>query len=159
MSSSEDLDHFSQVVERLYIGDYFTAMNFKILADHNITHILVCGEELDCRYPEEFTYKHLLISDTCKTPIYGYFDEANKFIEEGIQRGGVLVHCAQGRSRSASFVISFLMKHKEIKYKKAFGMLKKKHPIAQPNPGFISQLLKFEQQLFSNKSRCMNQIF
>ena len=156
--SSGDVAQFNQVVERLYIGDYFTAINFTLLAEHNITHILVCGEELDCRYPEEFTYKHLQISDTNSTPIIEYFEEVNQFIEKGIKRGKVLVHCAQGRSRSASFIVSFLMQYKQIKYKKAFNLLKKKHPIAQPNSGFIQQLLHFEQQLFSSKSSCIYQI-
>ena len=50
-------DSSSRISERLYIGEIFTSLNRNDLEHYNITHILVCGQELSCRFPEEFTYK------------------------------------------------------------------------------------------------------
>ena len=152
-------DSFTQVSEKLYIGDYFVSINYQTLIDRNITHILVCGEELNCRYPQEFTYKKLEIQDTSTTSIKEYFQEVYDFISEGMKQGSVLVHCAQAKSRSASMVISYIMKKENMKFKKAFETLKKNHPKASPNPGFVQQLIDYEKEACSKKSSCINSIF
>jgi atypical dual specificity phosphatase len=152
------LDSFDKVDERLYIGDYFASLNYAVLVDNNITHILVCGEELSCRYPQEFAYKHLKIKDDSGTSISEYFDEVFIFISRGRKLGGVLVHCAESKSRSASMVLSYLMKSRQIRYKKAFKMLKKIHPLAQPNNGFIRQLIEYERKILVNQSSCFKSI-
>lgn len=157
--ANDFLDSFNQVGEKLYIGDYFTSINYNALIQKNITHILVCGEELICRYPEEFTYRQFKIQDTSSTSIEQYFEEAYEFINEGKKRGSVLVHCAQARSRSASMVISYIMKKDQVNFKKALETLKKSHPQTSPNPGFIKQLKNYETRIELRKSSCMNSIF
>ncbi|OMJ70753.1 hypothetical protein SteCoe_31202 [Stentor coeruleus] len=151
-------ENFSQVEKNLYIGDLLTSIDYNTLLKYNINFILVCGEELSCRYPQDFTYKHLPIKDTPSTPIDQYFDDAFKFISIGLKRGSVLVHCAQARSRSVSIILSYLMKSRQIKYSKALEILKKHHPQAEPNSGFHKQLLQYEREVVKSSS-CMNSIF
>ena len=136
------------------IGDFMNSINYKALIANNITHILVCGEELACRYPEEFTYKKLRIDDTPDTSIREYFQEVYEFINGGIKSGNVLVHCAQAKSRSASMILAYLMKRKNIKFKKALEILKKSHPSANPNSGFAMQLMEYEKEILPKKSDC-----
>ncbi|OMJ82090.1 hypothetical protein SteCoe_17309 [Stentor coeruleus] len=152
------LDNFNQVEKNLYIGDILTSINYKTLTQYNITHILVCGEELSCRYPNEFTYMHIPIRDTPSTSIREYFEEVFMFISKGQRKGSVLVHCAQARSRSASMVLSYLMKSRQVKYKKALEILKKNHPQAEPNPGFRNQLIQYEKEV-AKPSGCMSTLF
>lgn len=152
-------DDIKKIDENLFIGDYMVSINYNILTQYNISHILVCGEELSCRYPRDFKYKHLMIADTPSTQISDYFQEVYEFIKDGLLNGCVLVHCAQARSRSVSMIISYIMKSKQISFKKAFEMLKKKHPIADPNQGFKKQLVNYEQVLFKKRSSCTDSLF
>ncbi len=59
------------------------------------------------------------------------------------QGGVVLVHCNAGVSRSASVVIGFLMSQEKMSFDEAFSAVKTARPHIQPNPGFMSQLKKY----------------
>jgi len=50
-----------------------------------------------------------------------YFEEATEFIRDGLAKEyGVLVHCNEGRSRCATFMIAYLLRHEKWDLKKAF---------------------------------------
>ncbi len=68
-------------------------------------------------------------------------------ISEGLQRGGVLVHCAAGVSRSASTVIAYIMKKRGWGFNETFNYVKKRRPIICPNYGFQRQLNQYEKEL------------
>lgn len=54
-----------------------------------------------------------------------------------LQTGGkILIHCAQGRSRSATLLLAYLMFDQKITYYEAIKFLKSKRPQCQPNDGF-----------------------
>jgi dual specificity phosphatase 12 len=65
-----------------------------------------------------------------------YFPAAIAFIKEGIQKGGILVHCYAGVSRSATCVIAYLMQEKQMSFDNAFQFLSSKRPVVFPNMGF-----------------------
>ena len=152
--SSLSYDSIRSISPNLFIGDYLAAINYNILQQFNITHILVCGEELSCRYPNSFTYMHLKIDDSPVQSLKEYFGEAYIFIRRGVQKGRVLVHCAQAISRSVRMVVSYLMKSQNLKFNQAFSFLKKKHPQADPIPAFRKQLLQYEKEILPDSS-CM----
>lgn len=56
----------------------------------------------------------------------------------------VLVHCAMGRSRSATMVIMYLMRKYQIEWSLAFDIVKHRREIVDPNEGFISKLKEYE---------------
>ena len=57
-----------------------------------------------------------------------------------------MVHCAQGRSRSASLVIGWLIKVHSLSYDDALDYVKKRRAVVQPNVGFIRQLKTISSQ-------------
>src|SRR4030095_12941232 len=57
----------------------------------------------------------------------------------------VLVHCVAGISRSAAFVIYYLMKSESLTLSDAFRLVKEKRQIVSPNQGFMTTL--FRKQL------------
>ena len=64
---------------------------------------------------------------------------------DGIKNGHILVHCAQGISRSASVVSSFLVLHRNLSVADALSQLRLRRPYVYPNLGFIHVLLSFER--------------
>lgn len=64
----------------------------------------------------------------------------NIFVEAGIEKGGVLVHCAGGRSRSAAFVVAFIMSTQGCSYDTAYAQVRRARPVASVNRGFEQQL-------------------
>lgn len=58
--------------------------------------------------------------------------------------GAVLVHCAQGVSRSATLVAGYLMWRERLGCDAAVAVVRATRPIADPNDGFVLQLREFE---------------
>ena len=62
-------------------------------------------------------------------------------IDETLKRGhAALIHCAQGRSRSSTLVLAYLMSIKTMAYDQALERVQSKRFMAQPNEGFEKQL-------------------
>lgn len=64
------------------------------------------------------------------------------FLKDGV----VLVHCNAGVSRAAAVVIGFLMNSERLSFARAFALVKNARPAACPNPGFMEQLHKYQEQ-------------
>lgn len=74
-----------------------------------------------------------------------YFSETTGFIREAKARGGcVYVHCIEGKSRSASCVLAYLMDTEGMALQTAHAQIKRVRPIANPNEGFMIQLQHYE---------------
>ena len=54
-----------------------------------------------------------------------------------------MVHCQAGVSRSVSIVIAYLIRKNRTTYENALETVRQKRPVANPNKGFVKQLLKF----------------
>eukprot|EP01087_Luapelamoeba_hula_P010244 TRINITY_DN2708_c0_g1_i1.p1 TRINITY_DN2708_c0_g1~~TRINITY_DN2708_c0_g1_i1.p1 ORF type:complete len:747 (-),score=183.64 TRINITY_DN2708_c0_g1_i1:725-2965(-) len=140
----------------LYIGGVESAENVKYLVKHGINNILSLGEmpfgaddvvlEGQRSYPKNFNHLFVDIEDMASTDILVHFNRALAFIDEAVHRSeSVLVHCAAGISRSASFVIAYLIDKHNMDFDTAFACVHRARCCVQPNPGFVEQLKKFEQ--------------
>lgn len=63
-----------------------------------------------------------------------------------LKGGVVLVHCNAGVSRAAAVVIGFLMNSEGLSFARAFSLVKNARPAACPNPGFMEQLHKYQEE-------------
>lgn len=113
--------------------------------------MLVCGDDLECPFKGHgITYLKFELEDEESQSISQCFEPAHEFILESKRAatpGGVLVHCYAGVSRSATIVISYLMKHHRMSYSEARKYLRSKRPCICPNPGFSRQLMEYEMLL------------
>ena len=65
----------------------------------------------------------------------------HRFMKNAFLEGGrVLVHCHAGISRSATTVISYLMKEHGMALNPATQLVRSRRWFINPNPGFVKQL-------------------
>jgi protein-tyrosine phosphatase len=88
--------------------------------------------------------------DSADQSLDEHLDKALLFIDDALASangGGVLIHCAQGVSRSSSIIIYYLMKRKAMSFDESLKLIRKTRPIASPNSSFENQLRKIERAL------------
>ncbi|KMZ74485.1 hypothetical protein ZOSMA_127G00030 [Zostera marina] len=59
----------------------------------------------------------------------------------------VLVHCFEGKSRSTTVVLAYLILQKKFTLSEAWKLLKKVHPRTQPNNDFGRILLELDKKI------------
>nr|GMC73717.1 dual specificity protein phosphatase PHS1 isoform X1 [Ipomoea batatas] len=147
----------SLVLDSLFIGGALAARSVYTLQHLGITHILcLCTNEIgqsDSQFPDVFEYKNFSICDNEDSNISDLFEEAHDFIDHVEKIGGkVLVHCFEGKSRSAAVVLAYLMLRKNFSLLRAWNALKRVHRRAQPNDGFARILLELDKKLHGKVS-------
>lgn len=127
----------------LYIGDINDASSKEFMYAKP-TAILNCAKEVP-KSPYAVAYLHLPLDDVPTEQISPYFATANEYIDTYLNKGyNVLVHCFAGISRSASFVIAYLMHKYGMSFLEAYAYVKNKRSVIDPNIGFIYQLQAYE---------------
>jgi protein-tyrosine phosphatase len=89
-----------------------------------------------------------------------YIEDGMSFIAKCVdtQQKVTLVHCMEGKSRSVSMVLGYLMKYKEMALLNAYKLCKKKRHIIRPNKAFWKSLMAMEKELFGSNSVTMKTI-
>ena len=150
-------DKVNHIIDNIYLGDYRIASNYSMLKELKLQYIINCTFEIPSEFPNDFQYLNISIEDSASQDITHSLDEAYMFITQHVRddnnnnntRDNILVHCVQGKSRSASIVIYYLMKKYNYTYDRALELLRRKRSVVNPNKGFEQQLRQFEQINFS----------
>ncbi|XP_013194466.1 uncharacterized protein LOC106138032 [Amyelois transitella] len=139
---------YSQIIPGLYLSNARAAGDKNVLRQLGITHVLT----VETRRLPPSTFVNTNIStlfirayDTPQTNLLPYFPMANAFIEEGLHKGNVIVHCHFGVSRSATIVIAYLMEKYKLTYPQAHAYVRQRRKFINPNPGFVAQLKEYER--------------
>ncbi|KAJ4357812.1 tyrosine protein phosphatase yvh1 [Didymosphaeria variabile] len=132
---------------KLYIGGIFTPAQRDALEEANITHVLsVLRMPLDDDLFTPFRHHAVQVDDVEDENLLEHFPATNRFIQEGLDGGGgVLVHCAMGKSRSATCVVAYLMQKHHISVSEALLQVRQARSIVEPNDGFMKQLELYGQ--------------
>ena len=154
------------IKDELFLGDGFMAENKDIMVNLKITHIVNVTrmdfhlrDDKDGEIEKKITYLKLPVDDTTmeadKMP--DHFEKAAKFIDDALindnkeKKNRVFIHCMAGVSRSASVVISYLMKSRNYTLCDGYIHVKKCRSRIMPNQGFLKRLIEFEKKV-SGKS-------
>ena len=145
----------SRIIANLYLGDVHDAANHKLLESLDVRCILIIAKEIPPFHSRGFIYMKINAYEDSQFDLKKHFREILPFIHLQLDKGGVLVHCYDGVSRSASVVVGYLMRFRNMSFQKALDFVKAKRPI-QPNEQFCRQLNLFEQELKkSNQSQVL----
>lgn len=139
----------SKILDNLYLGGVRESKSLEFLKSKNITHIVNVAEELDAVFPKIFKYLTLKINDYNSSKYHTQFDQIADFIDSAINKenGAVFVHCFRGVNRSATAVISYLMKYHQMTCDEAKKFTQDKRPCISPRPINLGQLQRYELDL------------
>lgn len=150
----------SLIIPGIFLGGFTAAMNLSFLEKHNIRLVINAAKGLATHFPKLKTVQQGYMEHNIKLQEMEWEDSCEQVISivdilriarsiDGTLRegGAVLVHCAQGRSRSATIVIAYLMWSRTINYDASFQLVKRARDMAQPNTGFEAQLRAYEGSL------------
>jgi len=153
--------YMNRIRPRLWLGSLEAVDDVESLRAHNISHILTCGRFLTDNHQSDDPrgtlaaqrcvslrelgiqmLPTLQIDDLDEVDILEHLPTTSDQIRDALADGasGVLVHCASGKSRSASVLIAYLMRHERLAYTVAFQQVKDARPVIAPNTGFVKQL-------------------
>eukprot|EP00471_Norrisiella_sphaerica_P012688 CAMPEP_0184496842 /NCGR_PEP_ID=MMETSP0113_2-20130426/35026_1 /TAXON_ID=91329 /ORGANISM="Norrisiella sphaerica, Strain BC52" /LENGTH=267 /DNA_ID=CAMNT_0026883669 /DNA_START=82 /DNA_END=885 /DNA_ORIENTATION=- len=169
------------ILPRLILSSVGPAQSLDFLQRNGVTHILnLTGPDIGTgkprypnKYPKQFKYLHICKRDETTTSIKEYTEKGHEFIrgallndsrvekrpnaegawEENARANVVLVHCEAGISRSATTVITYLMKHEGMRLREAYELVKKKKENVGPNIGFFRQCIKLDKQIQEVKGK------
>ena len=140
--------HITEIIDRIYIGSYLNANNFEELEKNNIKYILNCAIECKNIYEDKIKYLKLDIKDQNDFPIQDYFDKGTQFIEDSLnnKEGNILIHCKEGKSRSTTLLMAYLIKYQKENTNSAYKIVKTKRQLTMPNLGFMYKLREYEKK-------------
>lgn len=128
----------------------YLARTLATLKEKGVTHILCLAENL-CVFPADFKYCQFRVadhnSDEENELMFNIFHSSFDFLQSALAAGGkILVHCNAGMSRSASVVISYLMRGNKLSYISAVKHVRSIRKCIDPR-SFESALLRLEASL------------
>jgi len=141
-----------EIVPNVFLGPYCVANKKRLdyLLGHGISHIICIRHPMEANiikpnFLDRIKYLVLDIIDSPSDNIITFFPQIKQYIDEALQAGGkVLMHGNAGISRSATFMIAYLMETYGQTYRDAFFYVQQKRFCISPNDGFVRQLLEYE---------------
>ena len=154
-----DNNDINEVADNLYVGNISTATNKELLQEKGITHIINILSHRFEPYPSDFEYMHIHAYDVINWTLIYNFQATNLFIRDALKDGGkVYIHCMCGVSRSVSVLLAYLMTQSTKSLDVLLKEVQSARPVANPNPGFITQLIEFRKLIIKNHYKNIHDI-
>lgn len=152
----------------LHIGGLYALYQPNLVKAAGVTHVLSIidfdfyelKESSDFLKSQNYTHLVIPIEDDPNEDLLQHFEQMCSFIEEGLLGGGgVFVHCAMGKSRSAAAIVAYLMWKFGFPVEDALSQVCEGRPVCGPNPGFMEQLAVYEQMLSKPNKAEMQHVY
>ena len=138
------------IIDNLFLGNMDNAKSIEFITNNSIKKIINVTVDVE-NYFDNINYLNIRVDDSKNVQLNIYFNRIFNFINDN-KEVNILIHCRQGKSRSASFVIAYLMYQYKMNLITAYNHVKNIRHIIQPNIHFMNQLINYEKELFDNNS-------
>eukprot|EP00462_Mataza_sp_D1_P004949 CAMPEP_0175109362 /NCGR_PEP_ID=MMETSP0086_2-20121207/13297_1 /TAXON_ID=136419 /ORGANISM="Unknown Unknown, Strain D1" /LENGTH=303 /DNA_ID=CAMNT_0016386969 /DNA_START=79 /DNA_END=991 /DNA_ORIENTATION=- len=154
MFLSDEMLEISEITPHLYISSCRAAQLFELLTELGITHVLNAAYGSCNKWVRgfeqrhgQFTYLNLDLADVESQDILSSFEASYAFFYHVRRQGGkVLCHCVQGKSRSISLAMAYLIRAHQMTVQAALEHCRSRRAVVHtPNKGFMLQLEEFAQ--------------
>ena len=129
-----------------------------MLSSYRITHILSTLPDNIFRPPPSLLplqpiRLQIAVEDLPFAELAGHLPTTTAWLRDAMMNpdSRIVVHCAEGISRSVSVVAAFLMAQYGWSPMEAVGFIKSKRRVAEPNFGFIQQLHEYARDSLGRK--------
>ena len=96
---------------------------------------------------KHFKYLDIAIYDAPSEDSRRHYRITNRFIDEALKEGNILVHSFEGKSRAPTFILAYLIYKEKIKLKDGLNLLRQYVAEVEPNEGFMQQLAEYDLEL------------
>ncbi|KAM7379845.1 hypothetical protein PAMP_005365 [Pampus punctatissimus] len=136
-----------KVTSALFISNARSACSDELIQQEAVTLCINVSKQQP--FPSAGVTKlQIPVYDDPNEDLYSHFDRCADAIQKEAKRGGrSVVYCKNGRSRSATICVAYLMKHRKLTLTDALQRVKTARHVIDPNPGFMSQLQRYEHEL------------
>ncbi|KAH7644140.1 uncharacterized protein LOC124493494 [Dermatophagoides farinae] len=150
---SEPFNQMSIIMDHLGLTGAFgiTKEHLDLFQKYPVRCFINVTYELPLFQPNDCESYRVPVADDKDEDLSRYFDDVTEKIEQ-IHRHNhaTIVHCMAGVSRSASFIIAYLIRYQRMTMKEAFEHTKRSRSCINPNISFLEQLVQFEQKCHDN---------
>ena len=159
----------SKITENIYTSGYLVAKDIPFLLKNNFTHVINCSRGSSMESPNDqsseannydkspsIKYLPIFLRDDPGADIINCFFQTIDFIEskeETNKPKKILIHCIEGISRAPALISGYLMWKQNLRTQNAIDFVKSKRKCVDINLGFIIQLHKWENYLFSTPEK------
>merc|ERR1711994_207810 len=139
---------------KLTIGNIICALDREFLKSQGVNTMISITQYGSGTqyYPDLITYRCAKISDReyYRAQLGAILEELTEFLETRLQAGDhVYIHCNQGKSRSGTLLVAYLMRYQSMNYDEAMSYVRQDCGRAiAPNTGFVEELRKFGDKHF-----------
>uniref|UniRef100_A0A7S1LRF8 Protein-serine/threonine phosphatase n=1 Tax=Alexandrium catenella TaxID=2925 RepID=A0A7S1LRF8_ALECA len=139
-----------EIIPGLWLGPFGAARDKEFLKRANITDALVVrapeeAQIIKPKYPDLIHYEVLECRDSPFENIIRFFSAVKQFVDLVLGRGGrILVHGNAGMSRSAAFVVAYIMETFNLSSDLAHHYVLTRRHCISINEGFRNQIREYE---------------
>ena len=169
INDNNNKSSLSKITDIIYTSGYLVAKDIPFLLKNNFTHVINCsrGSSMETSNDEvtdannydkspSIKYLPIFLRDDPGADLIKCFFQTIDFVEnekESNKPKKILIHCIEGISRAPALIAGYLMWKQNIKTENAIEFIKSKRKCIDINLGFIIQLQKWENYLFSSPDK------
>jgi len=136
-----------EIFPNLFLGNSINAANKELLKSNNFDIIINVTDNIPNFFENDFEYYNVSIKDNTNAFFGLNLENCAKYIHDNLRLNKkIIVHCFEGRSRSVTIIIYYLMNYHNYKFIDIYNQIKNQKNIVNINKSFVNELCVVRQR-------------